>query len=441
MSATKTVAMNGGRPVLRTQEQALRSPATVIAIFGGWRSGKTTGAALKFLANCIANPWTPEYGEDRPYSIVIGLTRSVLRDSGYRELKRIIPKEAIARESNASDDWSLTLTNGHVIKFKTAAGAVEGASACTVWLDEADKLPDETAYLNYQMRASDALGRRFLVIVSGLPESGWLEDTFDRPEHRDSPSRLTIFCATADNHYLPPHVLAEYRSSASKTNAIKYLEGRWMPKTGAIYGEWRPSLHLVDDAGDKTQPTHLAIDPGAKGAALFLQERVRRVRVGGKIVEQLGLHVVDEWLCPREQTMLETARALKSRGWLIHPSRSMVFLDPTTRPDELAAVREVFGDIRPITKARGEPAEKVEFGIDCVKAALLDADDNVRLTVYRGLPRGDGRNLLSALTRYHRKNGKPVRDDTVDHVLDCLRYPVAHLLPVRRVDHVVTRAA
>lgn len=433
----KTVA----RRLLKTQDDLIRSPAIIRAIFGGWRSGKTRGCALAFLANCIANPYREEYGEDRPFSIVIGLTHKVLVDSAYRELKAVIPKKMIWHEVKGAS-WELTLTNGHIIKFRTAAGTIEGASACGVWLDEAHLLPNEEMYLNYQMRASDALGKRFLVLVSGLPESGWLQDTFDRPEHASDPARLTLFCRTADNHYNPPHLITQFRSSVSKKTAIKYLEGRWMPKEGVIYYEWTPTKyehggHLWDYAGLRSEPVHMSVDIGEQGAVLFFQEvrrRCRRFNVQTgltEITEDLGLHVVDEIL-PDNASVETSMREAKARGWLVHPDRSIIFVDPTTRPDEFESIRRVFGDqIQIMKKFRGDKAEKVEYGHDCVNAALRDVDGNVRLTCYSGLPRMQ-RSLLTVINRYHRgPNGKPVRDDKVDHVLDCFRYPVAHFMPLR----------
>ena len=401
-------ALNSGRRLLPMQDALLRSPATIIGVFGGWRSGKTRGCALKFFANCVANPWRPDYGEDHPFSLVIGWTHKVLVDSAYREIKAVIPRAAIL-------------------------GAVEGASACGVWLDEAHLLPDESAYLNYQMRASDALGRRFLVLVSGLPESGWLQDTFDRSEHHADPSRATLFCRTADNHYNPPHVVAQFRSSVSRQTAIKYLEGRWMPREGVIYYEYDPRVHITDDQGDRAQHVHIGVDIGSKGAVVFFQERPRMI--AGNLT--MCLHVVDE-LLPEQASTEVAMRQVMARGWRLDPQRSLICVDPTTRRDEFDSIRRVMGDqIRIIRKDRGDSAEQVEYGIDCVNAALRDANGHVRLTMASSLPTLQ-RSLRTAIPRYHRRNGRPVRDDIIDHVLDAWRYPVVHLLPIKRRGHEVS---
>lgn len=427
--------------LLPKQEELLRSPAKIIGVFGGWRSGKTTGCALKFISNCLANPWTPDYGEDYPFSLVIGLTHKVMVDSAYRELRRLLPKDAVLFEKKG-EDWHMQLINGHVIKFRTAGGSIEGASACGVWLDEAHLLRDEEVYLNYQMRASDARGRRFLVLVSGLPESGWLQDTFDRPEHRDNPARATFFFRTQDNTYNPRHVMAEFRQSASKKNSIQKLDGQWMQKEGVIYYEFDARIHVISDPGDRAQPVHLGCDIGNQGAIVFVQEKQVMMKNAdgstktnmGRPVYSLGLHVVDEML-PDDMSTEAAMREAQKRGWRIDPARSIIFIDPTTRRDEIASIRRVLGDnIRIIKKERGDLAENVEYGHDCVNAALCDVDGNVRLTISNKLPRMQ-RSLLSVITRYHRgPTGRPVRDDKVDHVLDAFRYPVAHLLPIRRTE-------
>ena len=439
MSRRINLALNGGLPLLAVQDRLIRSTARIRAIFGGYRSGKTRGCALALFANCLANPWTPEFGEDRPFSLVIGYTHKILVDSAYRELKAVIPKELVIKEPK-SPSLELWLANGHVIKFRTAKGNIEGASACGVWLDEAHKLPDNKAYTNYQARASDVRTNRSLVLVSGLPERGWLEETFDKPEHRNDPDRLLLFASTVDNRYLQDHVIRNLRASVGAGDATRYIEGRWQTRPDIIFhcfsNQDHPAGSLWAWPGDKSRPVHLGFDIGQQGAIVVFQEVKRMckrpLRAGGfEKREELGLHVVDE-LLPDNMSTREACRALKARGWSIAPKISQFFVDPTTRPDELQAIRDEFHgtDTRIVRHVRGDPQEEVEYGHDAVNAALHDADGNRRLTLFSGLPR-EKRSLLSVMHKYHRKNGRPVRDNVVDHVLDAFRYPVAHMLPIR----------
>lgn len=439
MARTVTLALNNGQPLLVAQDRLVRSKARIRAILGGWRSGKTRGAALAFLANCLANPWRPEYGSDRPWSMVVGYTAKVLADSAARELKAIMPAEIVMKERKGAD-WQIELINGHVIKFRTVKGAIEGASCCGVWIDEAHKIPTEKVYVNLLARASDPLARSSLFLLSGLPEEGWLREKLDRPEHRSDPDRLLILCSAEDNHYLQSHVLSSLRSSTSEKGARKYIGGQWQAPEGVIYDGFSQLAypgdgHLWSWPGDRSRPVHVGMDVGDKGAILLVQEvkrTLRRPRQGGgfEAFEATGLHVVHEIL-PEKKSTLEACRMIRDSGWRLDPNTSKICIDPTVSADEIASIRAVYPDVGIVRQRRGSPQEQVEYGIRCVQTALRDADKNVRLTFFAGLPRAE-RSLLSVIGRYHRgTHGRPVRDDIVDHAVDAMRYPVVHFLPVR----------
>jgi hypothetical protein len=435
MTRAPVIALNKGQRLLPAQDSLLRSRARIRAILGGWRSGKTMGAALAFLANCLANPWTEDYGEDRPWSMVVGYTHKVLVDSAHAALKNLIPREIILRERK-SPSLEIELTNGHVIRFRTVKGAIEGATCCGVWIDEAHKIPTEKVFVNLLARASDPLARASLFLLSGVPEEGWLREKLDRPEHRADPDRFLVLCSANDNHYLPDHVLANMRSSTSYEAADKYIGGKWQAPAGVIYSgfsllPYPGEGHLWNWPGDKSRPVHVGMDVGDLGAILLMQEVTRKFPLpGGRVLEAKGLHVVHEIL-PEKMSTLEACRMIKASGWRLD-GNSKICVDPTLSADEIASIRTVFGsDVGIVRAKRGTEQEQVEYGIRCVQAALRDADKRVRLTFWSGLPR-DQRSILTVLGRYHRgPTGKPVRDNKVDHAVDSLRYPVAHFLPVR----------
>ena len=435
--------LNNSQPLLRHQQALLTSAARIRVVLGGWGSGKTRSAALCFLANCIANPWTPEYQDDAPFSMVIGYTHKVLVDSAARELKSILPPQSTGfYTEKKSPDWTITLCNSHKILLRTVKGAIEGASAAGVWLDEAHMVSKKT-YLNYQSRVRDPLARRHLCVVSGLPEDGWLRTTFEG--HTNDPDRFLQMVSTYENTYLDPFVIRQFLASADAHNKTKYLDGQWMPKEGLCIHQYDPKIHLVKDRPPKGTLVDLAIDIGDKGTILFCA-RVRREFVDhtGRKTAGTGIQVVDEML-PSQLSVRQAMRAAKQRGWLIDPARSVVFTDPNTRRDEIdAIVQELSSEAQPITivrKKRGDKAEQVEFGLSCVNAALRSADGVTgRLTFWSGLPR-EPRSVLSVITRYHRnpRTGKPIRDDQVDHAMDCCRYIITHYYPLTRGSSVVTK--
>lgn len=432
MSAAElAVTLKGGSRLLPAQYRLLTSEAWIRCAVGGYGSGKTDGAAVAFLRNVLKNPYNrEEYGSDRPESIVCGPTHSVLKESSMKALRALLPPQLIVREWVADRRWRLA--NGHDILFRSVEGAIEGANLCTLWLDEAHLL-DAAAWPNLQMRVRDAKAASLLVLVSGLPEFGWLQDAFGRPEHYQDPERCVVHFSTLENTYLDPRVLEQIRKTVGASDAEAYLQGKWRSAQDAVFYAYEPAVHIVDLPADRTTPVHITCDVGNRGAVLVLQPRTRTyVDSRGVRAPGLHLHVVDE-LLPENVSTEDAMRMAQQRGWRIEPGVSMVFMDPRSNVDQIEAVRRVLGrDARIIRKTRGQPGYDVDEGHRAVNAALKDSLGNVRLTFASTLPR-EKRSLLTSLPKVRRKpdGDGMVKDNITDHVADALRYPVVHLMPLR----------
>lgn len=438
--------INNGRELLPGQFELLTSSAWIRTIVGGYGSGKTMGAALTFIANCLLNPWEPKYGGDRPQSMVVGLTRGVMRDSSQKALRSLLPPGFIQSEHKQDNVW--VLINGHEILFKTAEGAIEGNNLVALWLDEAHRLKSE-AWANLQSRVREPRARQRLILISGLPEFGWLQDTFGRPDHYRDSQRCIVHCSTLDNVNLDPAIVAQLRSSVGATEADAYLLGKWRTAQDAVFYNYEPARNVVRDVGDRNAPTHLTLDVGNRGAVLFFQVRQKRLRhkVHGQWVESTGpaLHFVDE-LLPENVSTEEACRLAAARGWRILSEdqarrasaqgrtveASYVFMDPRSNIDQIEAVRRVFGNVRVIRKQRGQPGYDVDEGHRAMNAAFCDADGNVRLTLSDQLPT-EKRSLRTSLPKIRRRpdGDGQIKDNITDHVGDAARYPVVHLLPLR----------
>ena len=445
-----------GGKLLPLQSVAVRSTAYLLGVFGAWGSSKTYGAAVKFLTTCLANPWTEVYGADQPFSIVVGLTRSVLKDSAYREIKNILPPELIAKEKNLPD-WELHLINGHRIVFRTVKGMTEGGTCCAIWVDEAHKIPAKGQWLNYQARSRDMRARHRLVMASGLPEHGWLQEVFDgwggatetaigrgvkisadmQLEGGGTVKREAVFMHAFDNPHLPPETRATLVASTSASEARKYIEGRWMKPERMIYYELNHATHIVKDPGQRDRWVHIGFDVGDHSHVVVVQSRRQRGQdADGAPYTLDGWHVVDEWHA-NEVSTEELCRQIKARGWLLHPRHSSLYTDPTIRRDEIAAIRRVFPELPIIKKSRKDKADSTEAGYASTNVALRDAHGRTRLTFSDSLSR-EPHSLLWCLGKFRRKpNGHPDRDNVVDHASDALRYPVSSLMPVARGEHVL----
>ena len=409
------------RTLLPAQRQLVVSNAWIKSAVGGYGSGKTDGGALAFLRTALANPWTPDYGSDHPEGIVAGPTNSVLRESSMKALAGLIPPELIVRQWKQERRWRLA--NGFDILFRSVEGAIEGANLCALWLDEAHML-DASAWPNLQMRVREVKARSKLVLVTGLPEFGWLQDAFGRPEHYADPDRCVVHFSTLDNHHLDPKVLAQLRASIGEADADAYLRGKWRSAENAVFYAFEPSIHVVNDRGDRGAQTHLTCDVGNRSAVLFFQIREKP---HGRC-----LHFVDEVL-PENVSTEEAIRMAVARGWRVD-SGSSVYVDPRSNVDQINAIRMVLGrGVKVVRKTRGMPGYDVDEGHRAVNAALKSADGKVRLTFSNALPR-EKRSLLTSLPKVRRKpdGDGMVKDNITDHVADALRYPVVDLLPLRR---------
>lgn len=448
-------ALNGGLPLLPIQYSMFLDEAPMVAGLGSWRSGKTAGGALSTVRTAARNPWRPIYQHDHPFSLVISETKKILRDSTMRELKRLLPRDLILREWT-HPNLRLRLVNGHDLIFMPWIGKIQGESACGVWLDEAHLLSGasgaEAMFTNFMLRATDtrAIGGA-KVVVTGLPQYGWLSERFDNPS---SPDVRTYLASLKDNFYLDPTVIDLLYASTTEEEAVTTIEGRWRRPIEAIFYKFSDA-NLIDHPGDPSAPVDLTMDLGDKSILLAVQRiRVMTTTPSGLSLPADGLLVVDEFL-GENLSARELAAAWKAgpgRKWRVD-SDSLICIDPKADRDQIREIAEAFGTDEPNgpTIKRSNPKRDGyyrEFGFRCVNAALCDLSGNRRLYLSRRNLGRAARGVVNCLRGFKRKpNGEPKRDNVLDHGADAIRYiTVARLgLPAdalaRRAEEAEAKAA
>ena len=400
------------------------STATTIAILGGWGSGKTTAEALIALTSAIENPWRPAYGSSRPTTLLITETAKVLRDSLYAGLMRVLPEGIVTRERR-DPAWDLELANGHLLALRSDAGAIEGLSCCTTIVDEVHKVRAKSDWINYAARARDPLARRTMVVAAGLPvDNGWLREEVDRP---GDITRRTILMRTADNTALSPEYIATLLSRCSERERKTYLGAEWQTHEGAIYGDFSASVHVVRRPIDRSQPIHLGLDAGHRGAVIV-----------GQMVSD-GLLIVDEIL-PDSASAEDAVRQTLRRGWRLAPSfpgrlGSTICVDPKVSDDQRLGIQRACAEhglssVAIIQRQRGDPAEAVDYGIRAVQAALLSVSGETKLRISADIVPTE-RSILTGIPKYRwdPRTRQPIKDNVIDHALDALRYLVCQCLP------------
>lgn len=426
------------RPLPR-QYEALRwitadddAGVKILAFLGAWGSAKTSGAAQSFFVACARSPWREAYGQTNPRSALIAPTLSIARQATLTQLLQFCPREFILRHRGHPHN-DLLLANGHLIELHSGKGELDGQNYTNVWIDEIHhRAFGHRKFMNYQARARDPLQPRHLVIASGLPESGWVQETFDRPE---SPSRKTLLLSTSDNPFITPEVMAELLASCPAGEEAYYLRGGWHAVRGAIYPQFSAATHIVDRGHNPRAPVHVSMDVGNQASVLFGQDIAIPLRnIVGQTSPGKGLLIVGQ-MQPENMSVDQICYQIKTRTeFHVVPGRSTICVDPTTDRDELAAIRKHFPGVRVVRRERGEDTYSVDTGIRLVKRALRDALGNTRLFFSRtlvGAPRG----ILEAIPRYKTAEGSdaPIKDNTYDHALDSMRYLVCEMLPAERI--------
>ncbi len=393
-------------------------PGPVVeAALGGWGSGKTYAQGMRYTLLALQAGWHSGYASKRPQGIVVGPNLRLAVRNQLDLIESLLPRTLIKRRWGAPQP-RLLLQNGMEIHAIGADSRYEGESLVLCWCDEIQHevySADPTLYTNLIARLRDPKSRlrHPRMLVSGLPTAGFVRDTFDRPN--DDRLFLRLW-ASRQNTRLAAAIFSEIQKATPFGQEDVYLRGQWTQHPDALYPQYRPELHLVDDPGNRQQPVSVGLDVGNRSAVVIGQRRV----VPG--TAETRLHVVDELLGDGLGTD-ELIDRLRKSGWVLQPGKSEISVDPTIRRDELAAIRRYYPSVHLIQRERADPYYEVQAGVRLVQTGLRNATGQVRLTFARHLA-ANRRGVIESLQslRFNSRTGGMVVDDLRDHPNDALRY-------------------
>lgn len=405
---------------------------TIEAMLGGYGSGKTSGAARKFLKRAFAAAWRPAYGSRVPQAVVMAPTSRILKKATIPALEELLPNDIIIKRRGAPHPmWQLC--NGLEINFVSGDAGFEGENVCLFWIDEIShetfaRAPEK--FVNYTARIRDPHAPKMSMICSGLPESGWVRETFDVTGN----NRQTLLCGTQDNPHIPRETLEAILASCPAGYEDAYIRGGWMSPPDAVFSQWDSDKHLTEKAGDLRRPVHIGLDVGNHGAIIFAQRIPLTARnVIGQRSDTTGVLLVDQ-IITRDESVAQMCHRIKiGTKWELDPRESTICVDPTIRRDELKAIRDYFPSIRIVKRDKSHELYPIEAGVRIMQTALRDAHGNTRLYVHKGLAQLK-HGIVDAIqtARRHKISQRVVKDDSRDHALDACRYVVQELLrPVK----------
>jgi len=387
------------------------------AVLGGWGSGKTYAQGMRYALLALQAGWHPAYASKRPQAIVVGPNLRLAVRNQLELIESLLPSTLIKRKW-ASPQPRLLLQNGVEIHAISADARYEGESLVLCWCDEIQHevySADPTLFTNLIARLRDPKSRlrNPRMLVSGLPTAGFVQDTFNRPK---DPRLFLRLWASRQNTRLAEGVFAEIQKATPYGQEDVYLRGQWTQHPDALYPQYRPELHLVDDPGNRAQPVSVGLDVGNRSAVIIGQRR----QVPG--TAETRLHVVDEILGDGLATD-ELIDRLRISGWRLEPGKSEICVDPTIRRDELGAIRRYYPSVHLLQRERADQYYEVQTGVRLIQTSLRNSTGAVRLTFARHLG-GNRRGVIESLTalRFNSRTGGMVVDDLRDHPNDALRY-------------------
>ena len=413
-----SAALPHQRELLLWQPPDALEPGPVVeAALGGWGSGKTYAQGMRYALLALQAGWHEGYFTKRPQAIVVAPSLRLAVRNQLDLIDSLLPRSLVKRRWGAPQP-RLLLQNGLEIHAISADSRYEGESIVLCWCDEIQHevySADPTLYTNLIARLRDPKSRlrHPRMLVSGLPTAGFVRDTFDRP----SDARLFLrLWASKQNTRLAAGIFDEIQKATPFGQEDVYLRGQWTQHPDALYPQYRPELHLVDDPGNRSQPVSVGLDVGNRSAIVIGQRRP----VPG--TAETRLHIVDEILGDGLGTD-ELIDRLRKSGWLLQPGKSEISVDPTIRRDELSAIRRYYPSIHLVQRERADPYYEVQTGVRLVQTSLRNASGHVRLTFTRHLG-ANRRGVVESLQslRFNSRTGGMVVDDLRDHPNDALRY-------------------
>lgn len=395
------------------------SRQATIAQLGSWGSGKTNGAAKLAVQAALMNPWTPAYGRTHPIGWIMAPTYKILKNATVQEFDLVCPPELIRKRVNAPFP-SITFVNGFEYRLYSAKGSAEGENLCVVWMDEVQDPLYVSKFKNIQARIRDKHSPWSRMIVSGLPQTGFVREKFDRP---DDPNLKTVLSGTRDNPHIPPETLRELMSDCPAGKEHGFLNKGWMAPEGIIYSQFNPSIHIIDRPIDYNEPIQVGMDVGNFGAVIIAQKiQIETKDVFGYMHRSQGLYIVDEILTKNEGVEDQCYSIRTKTPYQVKGHFSSFCVDPTIRDAEMNVIRRHFPGVRIVKLDRGDEFFPVENGIRLTQRALMDSLKNPRVYFHKKLV-GAKLGVIEGIETYRKNDrGIPVKDNTRDHGLDAFRY-------------------
>ena len=211
----------------------------IIAVFGGYGSGKSKATLEEFLVRALENP----RGSGLFAAQTLGQLKKTTLKTWFEE---VCPPPLI--ENYNKTDGIIKLVNGFTI-FVVATDEEQKIRSLNIGLAHIEEISGikKSIYTQVQSRMRDPFTANKAIIVCSNPANTWIKDTFVDNEARKDPAHpqhaeynrfmKTFIWKTELNTYLPKNFIEMNTIGKPEWYRKKYFEGSFEYNSGMVYPE------------------------------------------------------------------------------------------------------------------------------------------------------------------------------------------------------------
>lgn len=211
----------------------------IIAVFGGYGSGKSKATLQEFLIRALENP--------RGSGLFAAQTLGQLKKTTLKTWFEEVCPPPLIRHYNKTDGI-IILQNGFTI-FVVATDEEQKIRSLNIGLAHVEEISGikKSIYTQVQSRMRDPFTKNKAIIVCSNPANTWIKDTFvdnekrkdeRHPQHKDYNRFMRTFIwKTELNKYLPKNFIEMNTIGKPEWYRKKYFEGSFEYNSGMVYPE------------------------------------------------------------------------------------------------------------------------------------------------------------------------------------------------------------
>lgn len=393
---------------------------SIQVFMGGKGNAKSVTAMVKLLQLSFAYPHTR--------TVFSRMIKEQLEMVNGFHFERLVPRGAYTKKHTESKSIKYTLKATGSEMFLMAAAdpkKLEGIEIAAFDLDEASEMKTRQAFTVLDSRCRQK-GRPNWSMLTFNPPSveHWLYELIMLDENYKGKIQVVQGKTYANAHNLPPDYI-EKLARYPKFLRQRFLEGIWAPdiENKPVYEEFEHSIHVNDRTVlyNSHYPVYRGLDTGFNHpCVLWVQIIGNRINVlmeyqGKKQVIEDVIHTIIPMELQRFGRRAEFINCCGHEVNMKSGQTGMTLAERLVSPE----FEKKFGFVMPIRSKK----TLVQEGTDVLKTKMIGEIGDRLFCVDPSCAK-----LTEALAGgYHvDENGKPVKDDTYDHLPDALRYIVVN---------------